>query len=123
MSTISERILLIVEKTENGNKSAFARKLNVTPQYISKLGRNSNDIPTERFLLSICREYGCSMEWLKEGTGEMFLSKTREEEIADFITNAMQRTPDDERQKLIKAIQGMTDAEILMLAEVLDRFK
>ena len=123
MSTISERILQIVEIKEGGNKSAFSRRLNVTPAYITKLSKNPNDVPSERLLISICKEYGCSMEWLKTGEGEPFAPKTREEEIAEFITNAMQRTPDDERQKLIKAIQGMTDAEILMLAEVLDRFK
>lgn len=123
MSTISERIIQLVEEKEKGNKSAFARKMNVTPAYITKLAKNANDVPSDRFLFSVCREYGCSIEWLRDGVGDPFLPKSREEQIAEFVTSAMQRTPEEERRELIEKIQSLTDAEIILFAEIIKRIK
>lgn len=63
MKTIAERIMEVVEE-KGGNKSDFARKINVTPAYISKLGKDPNCIPSDRTIADICREFNISELWL-----------------------------------------------------------
>ena len=46
------------------------------------MGRND---PSDAVIISICREFGVSENWLRNGEGEMFIPMTLDEEIASFI--------------------------------------
>lgn len=83
---IAERILKIVE-INGGNMSKIAEALNVTPSYISKLKRNPDAVPSERFLKDLCRVYNVNIDWLKTGEGEMLRAPSREEEIAALVVD------------------------------------
>lgn len=41
--------------------------------------------PTDSVIALICREFGVSEAWLRNGEGEMFIPMTLDEEIASFI--------------------------------------
>lgn len=41
--------------------------------------------PTDSVIALICREFGVSESWLRNGEGEMFIPMTLDEEIASFI--------------------------------------
>ncbi len=98
METISQRIIKIVN-TLGGNKSEFARKINLTPAYISKLDKKPSMIPSDRTITDICREFNVSEHWLRTGEGEMFIQLS---EDADFIRVMTEiQVSDDE---LIKSI-------------------
>lgn len=84
MSTVAERIMEIVEN-KGLNKSEFARRINVTPAYISKLGKSPDSMPSDRTISDICREFNVNELWLREGIGEMFQERTRSEELAAFF--------------------------------------
>lgn len=60
-----------LRKTEGMNQEEFASPLGIKASYVSMLERNKN-APSDQLLLSICREYGVSMEWLRDGKGEMY---------------------------------------------------
>ena len=98
METISQRIIKIVN-TLGGNKSEFARKINLTPAYISKLDKKPSMIPSDRTITDICREFNVSEHWLRTGEGDMFIQLS---EDADFIRVMTEiQVSDDE---LIKSI-------------------
>ena len=61
METIAERIIEVVN-LNGGNMSAFARRINVTPAYISKLKNDPTRIPSDRTILDICNEFGINEE-------------------------------------------------------------
>lgn len=84
MSTVAERIIEVVTHT-GMNKSEFARKINVTPAYISKLGKSPDSMPSDRTISDICREFNVNEMWLREGIGEMFQERSRSEELAAFF--------------------------------------
>ena len=67
---INKQIKQLRDK-EGLTQEDFARNLGVTTSYISMLETDKN-IPSEQLILSICRTYGVSYEWLKEGKGEMY---------------------------------------------------
>lgn len=98
METISQRIIKIVNAL-GGNKSEFARRINLTPAYISKLDKKSDMIPSDRTITDICREFNVSEHWLRTGEGDMFIQLS---EDADFIRVMTEiQVSDDE---LIKSI-------------------
>ena len=84
MSTVAERIMEVIEH-KGMNKSEFARKINVTPAYISKLGKSPDSMPSDRTISDICREFNVNEIWLREGIGEMFQERSRSEELAAFF--------------------------------------
>lgn len=98
METISQRIIKIVNAL-GGNKSEFARRINLTPAYISKLDKKPDMIPSDRTITDICREFNVSEHWLRTGEGDMFIQLS---EDADFICVMTEiQVSDDE---LIKSI-------------------
>ncbi|MDY3078839.1 MAG: helix-turn-helix transcriptional regulator [Oscillospiraceae bacterium] len=88
MGTINERIRKVVELS-GLSKTAFAQKINVSQQYISKLVNNGT--PSDRTISDICREFGVNEIWLRTGVGEMFAPLSRAEEIAEFIGKTLSR--------------------------------
>ena len=59
-------------------------KRNTIAQYES--GRNS---PIDAVISLICREFNVNETWLRTGEGEMFKPKSRNEELFEFVTNAI----------------------------------
>lgn len=73
MEPIAARIIQVVEEA-GGNKSEFARKIDVTPAYISKLGKQPEACrPSNLVIKRICREFSVNEDWLRTGEGDMFL--------------------------------------------------
>lgn len=86
MSTINERIAILREGIHL-TKTAFAAKINVSQQYISKLEREG--VPSDRTIRDIARAFNVNEVWLRTGTGEMFTPTTRDEEIAQFAAQVI----------------------------------
>lgn len=84
MATIAERIIEVVNAL-GGNKSSFARQINVTPAYISKLAKQPDAQPSDLVIKSICREFSVNEIWLRTGEGEMLFPMTLDEELAYFF--------------------------------------
>lgn len=60
------------------SQEAFGKKLGVTGAGISKIESGDRNL-TEQMLLAICREFNVREEWLRTGSGEMFLDFTEDE--------------------------------------------
>lgn len=112
MNSISGRISHVVD--ESGlTKTAFAAKLNITQQYVSNLclGKKA---PSDRTILDICREFNVNEHWLRTGEGEMFIQRTRTDEIAAFVGDVLRGEPDF-RQRFISVLARMTTEEWKLL--------
>lgn len=107
METIADRIIQIVN-TNGGNKSEFARRINVTPAYISKLSKEPNRIPSDRTISDICKEFGVNEGWLRTGVGEPFVEISREDQITLVLGKAINGTS-TARDRLIRALARLPD--------------
>ena len=105
--TISQRILEVVKLECNGNKSEFARRIGVTPAYISKLGKNPSDVPSDRTIMDICRLYDVNEEWLREGKGEMFRQRSQDEKLATFFADVNLSDDNDFRKRFLSALSEL----------------
>ena len=99
MDTINIRICELIRDL-GITKTAFAEKIHVTPQFVSSLCSGVK-IPSDRTIMDICREFRCSEQWLRYGTGEMFPPRTRSQEIADFAADLLSDEPESTRSVVI----------------------
>lgn len=87
MDTINDRFLE-VRKAENLSQEDFARKINRTRSEIKNIEYKKTS-PKEEVIRSICRVYGVDELWLRDGIGEMFRPRTREDEITTFCADLL----------------------------------
>ncbi len=88
MDITENRIAIIIDELCDGNKSVFARKIGITPQYAAQLYSGVRE-PSKRTVSDICQKYGVDEIWLRDGIGEMFRPRTREDEITAFCADLL----------------------------------
>ena len=77
--------------------------------------------PSDAIIISICREFNVNEQWLRTGQGNMFLPKTRAQEIGEIVQNAATRDPEESMKFFTELLGDMTDAEIAIMYEVFRR--
>ena len=113
--TCGERVKEL-RKTLGLTLEKFGEPLGVTKVAISNI-ENDNRNMTEQMTKAICREYNVSEEWLRNGTGEMFVPVTRDEEIEIFIGNVLRDEPDNFKKRLISVLAKLSKHEWEVLEE------
>ena len=106
IESINQRVQFLI-RTLGITKAKFSEPLHVTPQYISSICSGSR-VPSERTLLDICRTYNVEESWLRTGVGEMFRSRSREEEITSFLGSLVGGSASDFQLSFISALAKMT---------------
>lgn len=62
----------------------FGERLGVGKTAISNIENNNRNL-TDQMAISICREFNVNETWLRTGEGDIFIKKTRNQEITDFL--------------------------------------
>lgn len=114
MEQLGERIRELI-RVRRKKKVEFARALNVSQAFVSQMCSGER-MPSDRTIADICREFDVSEEWLRTGTGPMFVEKTRDEELAEFFGHVLAR--DDFKQRLLAALSRLDESEWAMLEQV-----
>ena len=117
MSEINSRIAAVINASRL-TKTAFAERLKVSQQHISRLAKDGT--PSDRTIVDICREFGVSEHWLRTGEGEMFVRLSREEEITKFLMTVI-RDPDSEFQRRFVSVLARLTPEQWQLMEQMAR--
>ena len=84
MNTLANRVIEVIDALKI-SKSEAARRLNVTPAYISKLDKKPDTVPSDRTISDICRLFNVSELWLREGQGEMFLPIDENQQLEEVL--------------------------------------
>lgn len=119
METINDRIAQLINEKCEGNKSAFARRLNITPAYAAQLYSGARE-PSDRTISDICREFGCDEVWLRTGEGEPFRQETRQEQIMRFAIQTVKGS-NEFRKALVAMLATLDDSEWDGLEKLLDK--
>lgn len=107
METIGKRITFIIDQKCGGNRSKFARSVNITPAYAAQLYAGDRT-PSDRTIADICREFGVDRIWLETGAGEPFKPVDRDEQIATILGKAIVSNS-TARERLIRAFCQLPD--------------
>ena len=116
MSELADRILAI-RKDSGLSQSAFGEKLNLSQNFVWMIEKGQRD-PSDRTISDICRVYGINEAWLREGVGDMYVPKTREETIAELVGSALNGS-NDFKKAVIQMICSRTDQELETLEAAL----
>lgn len=69
-----------------------------------EIGRNE---PIDAVINLICREFNVSETWLRTGEGEMFVKRTRDDELAAFMDELLAEESADFRRRLVTALSRL----------------
>lgn len=109
MNDFAERISSLLSALAI-KQATFAERLNLSQSYVSRIIAGEK-IPSDRVILDICAKFDVNETWLRTGQGEMFVPKTRDEEIAEFMGDVMSGTPDDFRRRFIAVLARLSPRE------------
>ena len=104
---MNENLQYIVDNLCNGNRSSFAREINITPAYAHQLCTGVR-APSDRTIADICRIFNVIEAWLRTGIGEPFIQLSREEEIASILGKVI-AGHDSEKSAFIRALARIPD--------------
>lgn len=106
------------------------KKLKLTQtEFGNRIGVKGNTItgyetgirsPSEAVIVSICREFNVSENWLRTGEGEMFIQMTRDEEIAAFMGDVMAGESDNFRRRFIAMLSRLNADQWELLEQMVN---
>lgn len=66
------------------NQTEFGNRIGIKQGTVTGY-ETGNRTPTDAVILSICREFSVNEVWLRTGEGDMFMQRTRNQVITDFL--------------------------------------
>lgn len=105
----------VLNLTQQEFSDRIGIKRNTIAQYES--GRNA---PIDAVVSLICREFNVSEEWLRTGAGDMFLERSRDEELSAFFGDLLAGQPDFKR-RLITVLSRLDESEWELLEQMADK--
>ena len=97
---MNERLKIIRLKLKL-TQDDFAKKINVTRSAISNYEKGTRNI-MNRVISDICREFNVNQEWIRHGTGEMFIQNINNTQGGTLM--------DNELLNILKSIQTKIDS-------------
>nr|DAR06181.1 MAG TPA: helix-turn-helix domain protein [Caudoviricetes sp.] len=94
-----------VRKSLDLTLEKFGERLGVTKVAISNI-ENGNRSLTDQMQKSICREFNISEDWLRDGTGDMFVDLSRDLQLARFFGEV--QIDEGFKKRFISALSTMT---------------
>ena len=96
----------------------FGGRIGVKKAAVSRwdIGDNIAD----RMIMSICREFNVNEEWIRNGTGEMFIQQDKLRVISEFAADLI-KEPDSVKTRLFEALAKLDHKDWLAIEIILDK--
>lgn len=107
--TQGERVK-IIRKEKELTLEKFGERLGVGKSAISNIESGARNL-TDQMIISICREFNVKKEWLVDGTGEMFVPLSRDEQIEEFMGEVLRNEPNNFKKRLISVLAKLSEDE------------
>lgn len=105
MDTINSRIEFLIKDLEI-TKTSFAEQLHVSVAFISGLSSGVKN-PSDRTISDICRVFGVSEAWLRDGTEPMYVQRSENERMAMLFNDVLAEADESTRKRGIAAALDM----------------
>ena len=103
--------------TQRALADAVGVKQNTIAQY--EIGRNE---PQNAVITLICKKYSVNETWLRTGEGEMFVQRTRSQEIVDFMGELVQ-TDNEFKRRFVAALARLDEKDWALIEKMADDIK
>ncbi len=112
---MGERIKILRKKL-GLTQQEFAEKLSIKRNTIAKYETGRGE-PIDAVASLICREFGVSEDWLKTGTGEMFLPKSREDEITQAVERLLSGETSEFKRRFTLVLSNLKEEHWVLLEQ------
>lgn len=105
-----EERLKQLRKQLDMTQDEFAKRIGLARNSIAnyEIGRRE---PTNSVIISICREFKVNEEWLRSGTGAMFIELDMENQLMTWAAKALKDESDTFKRKFIKMLMDLNEKE------------
>lgn len=111
-----------IRKDNNLTQEAFGASLGFTKTMVALVESGRANF-SKSAITNICNLYSINEEWLRTGSGNMEIKKTRNEEIAEFLNDVMEQENDNIKKRLVLSLSKMNENEWDALASMIDKIK
>lgn len=116
---LKDRIYKLRKNILKKTMDDFGKSVGLSKQAISQVESGKSNL-SEVAIKSICREYGVREEWLREGTGDIFVKKSAEDELDELARKVMSDTPDSFRRRFVSMLAKLSDEQWKVLSDMED---
>lgn len=106
-----------LRKNLNMNQTDFGSKIGLKQTTIAGYETGSRE-PNDAVILSICKEFNVNEKWLRNGTGEMFNKRTKDQKIADFIGDIFLEEEESFKRRFVSMVADMDEDQWALLAKM-----
>lgn len=109
---ISPLALFLIKKIRKEldlTQQKFADRLGVKRNTVAQWELGINAL-TDQVITFICKEFNVSETWLREGTGEMFIPRTRNQIITDFAGDLI-NAPEAFKTRFIEGMAKLDETD------------
>lgn len=106
---MNERIKQLRVKSEL-TQMQFAEKIGLSRNYIAMIEMGARE-PSDRTISDICRVFGVSEAWLRDGTEPMYVARSANEELAILVNDLMSDADDSFRKRFISLMLMLPSEE------------
>jgi transcriptional regulator with XRE-family HTH domain len=103
----------------NKSQDEFGKDLGLSRNYISLLENGQRNL-SEQSIKVLCNEFSVNEEWLRTGTGEMFIEKSKDEEIAEMLADIQSAGEKSFKYRLIAALRKLDEKDWDSLEKLVD---
>jgi transcriptional regulator with XRE-family HTH domain len=103
----------------NKSQDEFGKDLGLSRNYISLLENGQRNL-SEQSIKVLCNEFSVNEEWLRTGTGEMFIEKSKDEEIAEMLADIQSAGEKSFKYRLIAALRKLNEKDWDSLEKLVD---
>lgn len=104
---MNERIKRI-RKSLNMTQEEFSKKIELSRNFIAQVEIGTKT-PSNRTISDICKIFDVNEEWLRNGTGEMFVQKTKDEQISEMLGEIQKTGEDTFKHRLVSALANLDE--------------
>lgn len=110
-----------VRISQNLTQVEFAERLSLTSNFISLLEKGVK-LPSDRTINDICNKFHIDEDWLRTGEGNMYVARTRNQEISDFMNDVLECEDDDFKKQLIISLTKLDESQWKVLSDIAESF-
>ena len=120
MNELNSRIKQ-VRKALGMSQDEFGNGLGLGRGAITNIELNKTT-PKPLVVQLICKTYNVNETWLRTGEGEMFVQRTRSEEIVDFMSDLV-RTDNEFKRRFVAALARLDESEWELIEKMADKLR
>lgn len=108
-----------LRKTLDLTQQEFADKLKVPRNTIGgyEVGKSN---PSDAAVNNICNIFNVNEDWLRTGSGEMFIELTRDEQIENFVGDVLKSEEDSFKKKFISMLSALDESDWEVLQKMVE---